>query len=297
MDLIASIKVMLRRWYVVVPVAALMLSLTAAAYSRLEPSYQAGGSLILHGPPITVDEKTGESNPYASAASVGLLSRVASDVLSQKITRVAFRDRGFSPDYAIAVDPYTPAVVTITAIGDTPAAAKNTAGAVMKEFIKETQERQVRQGAPRTTLVTVETITQPVTVTVLNGSRLQAAAALLAVGAVTTVAAGFAAESLAAWRRRRQFGSWFPTDTASTCPVCEESVHVDDLEEHLRSHAQEVRRTARTSVTSIERDRTTGRARHRADRPARRLPGDGSPSVTGSDSWADRTTDRASDAT
>lgn len=202
MDLVTFLRILLRRWDVVLPGFLLTLVTTFAAGGSVTPAYEAQGSLLLFGPATgTSPRGTAPINPYlnfnSSLESTAVI--IAESMSSEEIVR-QLADLGATAGYEVTATQKTP-ILTVSARGSSEAQVRHTAQLVLQRVQDELAARQQAAGAPANTLIRSQVLSPPrVSVQAGNKSRVMAAVAVLGLG--TTVLLAFAVENLAAWRQR-----------------------------------------------------------------------------------------------
>jgi len=235
LDLLTLVRIMLRRWYVVIPVALLSLLAAGATYANIEPSYQASGSVLLLNPQSGVDPDSGRANPYVGNLEVA--ANVVTAVLGTNASRLEFRRQGQRGIYTLGAFPSSP-IVGVTTVGETAKSARETTAAVMGAIDDVLAERQQQLGAPRSIFVTTQVVTPPSEPVPLNGSRIRASLAILALGLALTMGATFAVEGVIRQRARRHRDRQHPPapvrgEHNAECPFCDEVLPGRDLVGHL----------------------------------------------------------------
>lgn len=197
MDFVASVRVLLRRWYVVAPLVLLTLGACALAWLRVAPTYVLTASVLLRNPSIQADPDSGARNPYVDFGNLAIPARVISDVMMQERVRAELSARGATTEYEVAPDSSSVVpllIVEVKAASETMAV--QTGELVVDRIGEELESRQRALGAPPMTFITPEVITPPVKAEPTYASRLRAVAGLLGVGALLSVAAAFLVEAV-----------------------------------------------------------------------------------------------------
>lgn len=220
MDLLTTIRILLRRWFVVVP--ALLVTAGGAYYAMqaVSPSYEATGAVVLIGPatagaPVRGEPSPAQVNPYlefggalettGEIVSRTLMSQVEVDKLfaegATAVYEVGTGSEGGSP------------IMNVIATDTDEAAAIKTVSIVVTEVRTELQRRQAAAGAPPSQFIRVENVTIPTKATRMAGSTMRAVAAVLALGLAFSCGLGFMAEAIAV---RRGGSSTAPVPAVST---------------------------------------------------------------------------------
>ncbi|MBB5786220.1 hypothetical protein [Jiangella mangrovi] len=202
MDLWEALRVLARRWVVVVPLLVLTAFGAFNLYSTTEPEYTVTGSLLLRGPSVSQDEETGQRNPYLDYGNMAVPARVVTDIaLTPSTYHELTRDTGTT--FEIGLDTTTSApLVMLTVNGPTPDAVVAGAQNVVDFFNTTLQQRQLDAGAPENTLITSE-IVQPATdVLQENASRIRMLVGVTGVGVLFSVGMAFLVEAIVRARAR-----------------------------------------------------------------------------------------------
>jgi len=195
MDLWTAAKILVRRWYVTLPVLLLGIAATMATDARLDPTYQASGSVVLVPPAVS-----NVSLPYGGI-------RNTTEVLERRLLStsvvVSLQAQGFSPRYTVENERDYP-ILNVVAEADTPALAAATVSQIFNEGTQQLARLQEDLGYPPDERIAVNVLVAPEGAATLNRARTRA---LFALGILTIAAAAIAAlivESVArrAWRSR-----------------------------------------------------------------------------------------------
>lgn len=203
MDIRTIVLILLRRWYVAVPIA--LLTLYVAAGSGGSPTYSVEGSfLLVVAPDSSTDEA--DSNPIIDTPSgVNSVANVAVVVMHTAERRADVADNGYSPSYGFSVarnDPF----VTFEVSHDDEAVAVESAAVLGRLFTEEMTVQQQRFGVDAGALADAELlqISEPVA----DYSAVRTAqATVVAAGFLLAFIAAFAVEGVFYFfsDRRREF--------------------------------------------------------------------------------------------
>jgi hypothetical protein len=220
LDFFTTLRILLSRWYVVVPSMLFTLAAAFAASAAVAPSWKATSTLVLLGPATARQDASGNATRVQTNAYLdfGGTLEVTADILSRIMMSPATAEqlaaRGLTADYEVGAEPDpggrdTP-ILTIVAIGPDPEIAKATAQGVAAQIRSELQRRQTAAGAPKADFIRVDQVTTPTSAERQLGSKFRAAAAAGALGLALTFGLAFLAESIserrAARRRRPAWG-------------------------------------------------------------------------------------------
>jgi hypothetical protein len=206
MDFVDACTVVLRRWYVTLPLLVLTLLGTAFAYNRASAQYSARGSLELVLPAARDVGGVPEYCPTNPRCSRGDLLGLA-DVTARAMADPALEDRllddhdGASYEVVVDEDNDRSAIIEFGVSGETPRQTLATLEDVRAAIEEQLQIRQLESpGAaaidPRD-LVTASAVTQSIEAKPQTGAQLRSATAALALGLAATLGGAFLAESMA----------------------------------------------------------------------------------------------------
>lgn len=206
MDFWKTIKVLLRRWYVAVPVLLLSLGGAGVVFLSVSPEYESTGTDLLTVPKAgaTLDpsKPAGIINPLlAFDASLTTTAQLLTQVLLDPAVYAQLTQN--NPDIKCEAGdgglrgPF----VQVVCKAPTPQGAQATVDGAFKRLREELVARQKKLGAPESTFINVETVVEPTEATLLVGGKLRAAGAALALGLAASLTSAFAIESIMQRRR------------------------------------------------------------------------------------------------
>lgn len=134
MDLLTLIQVVLRRWYVTIPVMLATLGVAWWVQTNTPPTYEASGAMLLAGPELEPSRM-----PFVVADVVGHVARL-DDLEVQGELAIG--------GATFAVIPASPTILTIRAVGDTGEAAVETVGNVVEWLRTEVSASQAGSTIP-----------------------------------------------------------------------------------------------------------------------------------------------------
>ena len=227
MDFLSVVRVVLRRWPIVL--GALVLSALAAymAASSVAPSYQAKGSALLVGPQgatVAGTEQPQLDNPYTRLDNTTLvLAAVAVQIMDDSSIRESLRAEGAAPDYVVGrAEDGTP-VLGVVATNTDPAVAVKTVDLVLDRLNDELDIRQAEAGAPADSRVRSIVVTRSDTAIEQLGGRIRAFLAVAALGVAASISLAFITEAIVQGRRRRS-GEAVPPTPGNAAPPTPEPV-------------------------------------------------------------------------
>ena len=217
MDFWATLRVVTRRWFVVVP--AMLLTVLAVLYVfNSVPTQYESKAVILLSPPLT--GATQYSNGYRPDSTNPLLNSGNGLDLTGSLLIEAMRTVEFGHRVGLPVDGSVDATVNngtanpelltqgpfvfVQVDARNPVLAQDLVRRMVDAGRDELQARQTSLGAPPSTFVTYNVIvaaTEPIR---MRGNRIRAAGAAAALGMILCLASAFAADSLLQARSRRR---------------------------------------------------------------------------------------------
>jgi capsular polysaccharide biosynthesis protein len=216
MDFGTLIRILVRRWYVVLPTLLITFLVAYTQVSSVKPEYTATGSILILQPavdPAAPAPTTANQNPFAQlSAPLRTTAVVISGVLSDKAVHTQISQSGLSRDFTVTVDPDAP-VTTITATAGSPKVAVATVNGLMARFTTELQARQTASGVPPTQQLQTQTLSAPTGAEKDSSNRSRAMGAFAVLGVIAALCAALTAENVAGRRRRR------PPPTAAVEPI------------------------------------------------------------------------------
>ena len=207
MDFGTLIRILVRRWYVVLPALLITFLVAYTQVSSVKPEYTATGSILILQPPIDpttpAPANANQANPFAQlSAPLRTTAVVISGVLSDKAVHTQIAKSGLSRDFQVTVDPDAP-VTTITATSSSPKVAVDTVNGLMGRFTTELQARQTASGVPATQQLQTQTLSAPTSAEKDTSNRSRAMGAFAVLGVIVALCAALTAENIAGRGRRR----------------------------------------------------------------------------------------------
>jgi hypothetical protein len=204
------VRIVIRRWYVAVPVVVLVLIIGTGLIASAAPTYRASGSVVVlpydptNDPPLIYEEVRPPRNPYAE---IGGSLNTTAEVLAGAGRGDALRQRvvaeGGTADFTVEKEEDFP-ILLIEATADRRAQAIDTVSAVADELEAELAARQERLNVPAEEQVALDVVLLPERASELHTDRNRAVTVLIAVGLAAVIAATVAAESIAQGRTRNR---------------------------------------------------------------------------------------------
>lgn len=205
MDFLAAVKVVLRRWYIVMPVLALAAVVTLNVVRNVPPTFQASGSVLLASPGVARDPSAPALNPFANLDySSGVVAGIVAELMQDKAVKKRLVAVGADPNYTLGTPTGSNApTIGIESTAATPDLAVNTVNLVIKGVQDELTVRQRDAGGPPETWIRALILISPTEADRLVSGKVRASAALAALSVVAAISLAFLAESIGVGRRRR----------------------------------------------------------------------------------------------
>ena len=187
MDLIAVLRVAIRRWYVLVPALLLSGLIGFLASRAISPSYQTNGIIMVTSPYVDGGEKSARllGNPYYDTRTT---ASVLAGLAASADVQEAVGKAGGTGTYLATLDSGRP-VILVTVTGKTKDVTLATYRDLVKELSVRLTKLQDGKNIPQDVRVSVDDTLQPVDASTSTSNRLKALIATLALGFVVSVAA------------------------------------------------------------------------------------------------------------
>lgn len=213
MDFMGAIRLLLRRWYVVVPTMLVSAALAAVTFFSIPTSYQSNGVMVLTSPAagpsfsaLVKPEDVPRVNPLlAFDSSLSTTAQIVIQVLRDPATAA---DIGIGEDSDLKFDVNTGDLpgpfIFVEVTGSSAQQVRDTVGRILDRAQSELASRQRALDAPEQTFITAQMLVQPTEPTPLIGGKARFTAAALLLGGILTLTAPFAFESITARRSGRR---------------------------------------------------------------------------------------------
>ena len=204
MDLWTALRVIARRWPIVVATLLLTAVVANVVVATVKPNYDARGTLVLLAPATVVDQgkvvgvNPWIHNPGADRLAAGTVVNVAKGPEFEQRVKQGGGDGRFE----VVLDPYAP-MITVAATAPEPGDALDTLAIVIDLVKRELAERQRAAGAPPDTWITADLLTISEEATERPGRRFRALAGVVVAGVAMSLVLAFVVEAVSRARRRR----------------------------------------------------------------------------------------------
>jgi hypothetical protein len=207
LDLLAVIGILLRRFYVTVPLLLVTAALAVYAIEAEGPRYRASQEVLLL-LPNTPSRAGSRTNPYLGIGPLSATSEVLARVLNEGPVRADLVRDGALHSYSVrnTAGGADPPILVVSAEGAVGADAVRTVHQVTAALQQELERRQLAAGSPARSLITAEVLIPEDTPEQVLGSEARVVGAIALLGAGATVLAGLLVETLAIRRRAKSAG-------------------------------------------------------------------------------------------
>lgn len=214
MDLVSLFRLLGRRWWIVVPVAALGSAGLVATIVAVPPTYDATASVVLLGPPTppeveaTQTAAPDDQNPYAQFGDLSVVVDVLRRIMESPTTEHLLEEEGVTEDYTVAanVEIRRGPIIDVLTEGATRREAIEANRIVVDHLLAELAEIQERQGTDVDYWITAEQVVVPDDAERSYSSTIRRAIAVGALAVAAVIASAALADSVAQRTRRRRAG-------------------------------------------------------------------------------------------
>jgi capsular polysaccharide biosynthesis protein len=209
-DLRTLLKILVRRWIVVVPTIVVAVLVGQQMLSSVKPEYQAKGSMILLAPvtkaPVNGAEPIGIQSPNPVLDIPATLDKSAlalAEILNDEPQKATIKKQGLSDDFEVTVNKDAP-ILEITATSDRRPVAVETARAVLDMAKAQLAIREAQFGVGRDAHINTSVLSTPAKAATVNAAKTRALVALIALGIAATLSVALLVESWAQSPARRE---------------------------------------------------------------------------------------------
>lgn len=197
MDVVTLFRVLLRRWYVFLPVLFVSAGASVLVVKSIPAQYEVTDGFVML-PPTNAG-----GNPFLGMSSSlnGIAEAVAKSMTDVNMVR-AMHAEGVTGSYSFDV-PATDTSILVSASGSDPVAVVKSEQIVAKAFENQVIQAQLREGVDPHAVVRVLQMSSPAIPDRLVKSKVRAAVALGALAVAAAVACTVLFESIVDGRRRR----------------------------------------------------------------------------------------------
>jgi hypothetical protein len=207
MDFIKTLLVLLKRWYVAVPVFVIAVGAAGIMYASVPVRYASSGTVVLTAPTAGASsgqssQERGQTNPLLAFDSS--LSITASIIIQSMGTPQVALELGAnkSNTYEVSSGELGGPFIVVKTESQSSDQAKAMVDTVVERVRKELDTRQSSLKAPPSTFIKADEVVPASTPEKLLGGKMRAAGAALALGLFASLGSAFGIESVAARRRK-----------------------------------------------------------------------------------------------
>jgi hypothetical protein len=213
MDFWKTMGVLLRRWYVSVPIFVLCAVLGGGVFVAVPTQYESTGTIVLTAPVsggfVATDpaNSQGPGNPLLDfAGSLTITGQLLVQSLSSATVQNEIAEQGGVSTYQAGDGGTGGPFVVVIADAKSRQQAERTVTLALNHAATELNQRQKAAQAPPSTYIGTQVVVAATPATTKISGKVKAGGVALAGGIVVSLAAAFAADSVLANRRRRRRG-------------------------------------------------------------------------------------------
>lgn len=211
MDFWKTIRVLLRRWRVAVPVFAVSLGLAAGVYLQVHTEWESTGTIVLVSPTDGARSNSANKGPVDQVnpllAFDGSLNTSAT-ILIQKLQDPGVMEQMLGANskstYQIGNGQLTGPFVVVVADARSPEEAQGTVQKVLDRAKAELKQSQEALKAPASTFITPQNVIDPTKPEAKIGGKVRFAAIALVLGFIASLASAYAVESVSQSRKKKR---------------------------------------------------------------------------------------------
>ncbi|WP_020668524.1 hypothetical protein [Amycolatopsis nigrescens] len=212
MDFWKTLGVLLRRWYIAVPVLLISLGLAAGVYVSVDTDYESTGTIVLTSSAEGARASSGDDagavdlvNPLlAFDGSLNTSAQIIIQTLQDPSIAEQVLGSGGTAKYEVGSGQLTGPFIVVVANARTPDEARGIVTTVLERARAELTERQKALNAPETTFIKASQVVSPTPAEAKTGGKTRFAAVALVLGFVASLGAAYGWESFSDARRRKE---------------------------------------------------------------------------------------------
>lgn len=211
MDFWKTMGVLLRRWYVSVPIFVVSLVLGGGVFLVVPTTYESTGTIVLTAPPagavtqVNPANATGPGNPLLDfEGSLTITTQLLIQSLSSPTVQNAIAAEGGSSTFQAGDGNTGGPFVVIIADAKSKAQAERTVTLALQYASNELNQRQKALQAPPSTFINTQVVVEATPAKTKLSNKLKGGGVALALGLIISLAAAFALESRSTNRKRRK---------------------------------------------------------------------------------------------
>jgi hypothetical protein len=211
MDFWKTIGVLLRRWYVAVPVFFVALVIGGGVFLKVPTQYVSTGTMVLTAPTAgattAVDpaHASGPGNPLLDfEGSLTITTQLLIQSMSSPSVAQQIADQGGVSTYQAGDGNTGGPFVVIVATANSPQEAELTVSLTLKYAQNELDARQKNLNAPPSTYIGTQSVVSPTQATTKISNKVKDGGIALVVGLVLSLATAYGVDSWLSGRRRKR---------------------------------------------------------------------------------------------
>jgi hypothetical protein len=211
MDFWKTIGVLLRRWYVAVPVFFVALVIGGGVFLKVPTQYVSTGTMVLTAPTagattaVNPAQASGPGNPLLDfEGSLTITTQLLIQSMSSPSVAQQIAQQGGVDTYQAGDGNTGGPFVVIVATANSPQEAELTVGLALKYAQNELDARQKNLNAPPSTYIGTQSVVSPTQATTKITNKVKDGGIALVVGLVLSLAAAYGVDSWMSGRRRKR---------------------------------------------------------------------------------------------
>jgi uncharacterized protein involved in exopolysaccharide biosynthesis len=205
MDFMATLRILVQRWYIVVPLLLLTVGGTVAAFSSAPPEYQTKASLVVLSPQTEVGIDPNVPKDVNAFLNFGGSQEVAAQVLQVRMSDTKLVERleseGVGGSWTFEVQGGSGPLIDVVVTEETPERALASANRVLDLATSELADLQTEAGSPKPQLIRLSVVSSPSDPEQQYKKKIRAATVLAALGIAAALGATLATEGVLRGRR------------------------------------------------------------------------------------------------
>jgi capsular polysaccharide biosynthesis protein len=207
-DLRTLLKIVVRRWIVVVPTIIVAVLVGSQLLGNVKPDYEAKGSLLLllptkagATPPAGTTDSSAAPDDIATLnplldlrASLDRTAAVFTTVMNDNAQKKVIASRGGTRDYTVTVDKDAP-ILEVTATDKKPSVAIDTVNAVLTSARAQIAYREAQRQVTPENRIGTDVLSAPTRASALNAAKTRALVAFIALAIAAVLAVALVVES------------------------------------------------------------------------------------------------------
>ncbi|MCU1429530.1 MAG: hypothetical protein JWL83_3530 [Actinomycetia bacterium] len=228
MDLRTLLKILVRRWIVVVPTIVVAAIIGHQLLSTVKPTYEAKGALLLLTPqakkaaavnPLNPNSAVIQpGNPYLLQAPLDKAALAFSEVMNDQRVKLGLAKQGFTKSYTVTVDQNAP-ILRVDTKDKRSRIAVETTKAVLEATVQQIAFRERAHTVPADQNIGTDILSSPTKATAINSAKTRALIAFIALGIAAVLSVALLVESWSQSTQNRRDRRRLTVASPSRVPV------------------------------------------------------------------------------